>query len=160
MPTSPFDLPTPPGRSRESTLRLRADGRFEHEGELVAHQGMQHAFERWVSIHPGNGRFVLANAQDWAYLRVDDTPLFVESILAGAPLPTATLSNGETLLLGALYQRDDGAILVRAHLGHTEVWAKFSRHAMFQLGEMAELEGNALRFFNGQCPLVPFVATS
>ena len=47
-----FRRPPPPGQSRESSIRLDADGRFWHAGELVRHPGMQAAFATWIRRHP------------------------------------------------------------------------------------------------------------
>jgi uncharacterized protein len=75
-----FRRPPPPGRSRESTIRLDANGRFWHEGFPVEHAGVARAFAQWLARHPDNGRYVLANGYDWTYLTVEGAPLFVERL--------------------------------------------------------------------------------
>ena len=71
-----FRLPPPPGRSRESTIVLDAEGRFFHEGAPVTHRGMARAFASWVARHPDDGRYILSNGYDWSYFRVEDAPRF------------------------------------------------------------------------------------
>lgn len=75
-----FRLPPPEGRSRESGIRLDAEGRFWHRGELVAHPKMVRAFASWIATHPDDGRFILTNGYDWSYFEVEDVPLFVEAL--------------------------------------------------------------------------------
>jgi uncharacterized protein len=88
-----FDLPPPPGRSRESQIVLDADGRFWDHGELVTHRGMMDAFATWIRRHPRDGRYVLCNGYDWTYFHVEDAPFFVRG-LGGTPAqPTLMLSD-------------------------------------------------------------------
>lgn len=75
-----FRRPPPPGQSRESSIRLDAEGRFWHAGELVRHPGMQAAFATWIRRHPDDGRYVLCNGYDWTYFSVDDVPHFVRAV--------------------------------------------------------------------------------
>ena len=88
-----FDLPPPPGRSRESGIVLDAEGRFWDHGELVTHRGMQDAFATWIRRHPRDGRFILCNGYDWTYFRVDDVPYFVRGIGGSDAEPTLLLSD-------------------------------------------------------------------
>ena len=75
-----FRFPAPEGRSRESTLRLDATGRFWHDGERVEHAGLSAALHSWVSRHPDDGRYILTNGYDWTYFTVDDAPFFVRAV--------------------------------------------------------------------------------
>lgn len=88
-----FDLPPPPGRSRESGIVLDGEGRFWDHGELVSHRGMQDAFATWIRRHPRDGRFILCNGYDWTYFRVDDVPYFVRAVGGSASEPTLVLSD-------------------------------------------------------------------
>lgn len=88
-----FDLPPPPGRSRESEIVLDADGQFWDHGERVTHRGMQDAFATWIRRHPRDGRFILCNGYDWTYFRVEDVPYFVRGIGGSADEPTLVLSD-------------------------------------------------------------------
>ncbi|HEX3776068.1 MAG TPA: hypothetical protein VHV51_16465 [Polyangiaceae bacterium] len=108
-----FRFPAPEGRSRESTIVLDREGRFEHDGVVVEHPGMARAFASWIDLHPDDGRFILNNGYDWTYFTVEDVPYFVLGVReqAGAlmlalsdgsesPLEPSTLSVGAR---GALY---------------------------------------------------------
>lgn len=88
-----FELPPPPGRSRESGIVLDAEGRFWDHGELVTHRGMQDAFATWIRRHPRDGRFILCNGYDWTYFRVEDVPFFVRGVGGSADAPTLRLSD-------------------------------------------------------------------
>lgn len=83
-----FRLPPPEGRSRESTIVLRNDGRFFHDGEPVAHPGMHRAFASWLTRHPDDGRYILSNGYDWTYLTVEGPARFVQEVrnVEGRPL--------------------------------------------------------------------------
>src|SRR5690606_13637499 len=87
-----FLRPPPPGRSRESTLRLDREGRFWHDGRRVEHPGMARSFAAWMDRHPVDGRFILNNGYDWTYLEVEDAPCHVRTLYgrpASAPAPSA-----------------------------------------------------------------------
>lgn len=76
-----FRFPAPPGRSRESSIRLDAQGRFWHDGALVEHLGMARAFARWITRHPDDGRYILSNGYDWTYFEVEGAPFFVLGVI-------------------------------------------------------------------------------
>ena len=93
-----FLRPPPPGRSRESTLRLDREGRFWHDGRLVEHPGMARSFAAWMDRHPVDGRFILNNGYDWTYLEVEDAPCHVRTLHgrpASAPAPSAPAPSGD-----------------------------------------------------------------
>ncbi len=89
-----FRFPPPPGRSRESTIRLDEDGRFWHDGELVKHPGMARAFASWIARHPDDGRYILTNGFDWTYFKVEDVPFFVRSLRIEGDRAMVQLSDG------------------------------------------------------------------
>ena len=89
-----FRLPPPPGRSRESSIRLDAEGRFFHDKEAFQHPGMARAFATWIARHPDDGRYILNNGYDWSYFEVEDVPFFVERVLPSAAGPVLVLSDG------------------------------------------------------------------
>jgi hypothetical protein len=80
-----FRFPAPEGRSRESTLRLDAEGRFLHDNAPVEHPKLAAALHTWIARHPDDGRFILTNGYDWTYFTVDDVPFFVRSVKAENP---------------------------------------------------------------------------
>jgi hypothetical protein len=97
-----FRLPAPDGRSRESTLRLDARGRFWHEGRLVSAGAppdspatrLEAALHRWIDRHPDDGRFILQNGYDWTYFTVEDAPFFVRALRVEDDRVILVLSDG------------------------------------------------------------------
>ncbi len=128
-----FRLPPPPGRSRESTIRLDAQGRFFHDNEAVTHPGMALAFATWIGRHPDDGRYILNNGWDWSYFTVEDVPFFVEHVRAEGGAPLLVLSDGtEEPLDGSSVRAGEGAALeLRVKRG--EFAARFRRAAQLEL---------------------------
>jgi uncharacterized protein len=132
-----FRFPAPEGRSRESTLRLDAAGRFWHDGDRVEHTGLAAAFHSWISRHPDDGRYILTNGYDWTYFTVDDAPFFVRSVRIEPERVVLLLSDGteepwspESTRIGpdsALYAR------VKAGARGGPFEAKFTPHAQASL---------------------------
>jgi hypothetical protein len=132
-----FRFPAPEGRSRESTIRLDAEGRFWHEGNLVEHAKLAEAMHGWVSRHPDDGRYILTNGYDWTYFTVEDAPYFVRSLQVTPESVLLALSDGTeeawdpgTSRIGpndALYAK----VKVGGERGAFE--AKFTRFAQAQL---------------------------
>ncbi|HEX5097966.1 MAG TPA: hypothetical protein VFV94_00630 [Polyangiaceae bacterium] len=89
-----FRLPPPPGRSRESTIRLDARGQFLHDGNPVEHAAMARAFASWIARHPDDGRYVLTNGYDWTYFEVEDAPFFVDAVKSIEDRPWLVLFDG------------------------------------------------------------------
>jgi hypothetical protein len=132
-----FRFPAPEGRSRESTLRLDARGRFWHDGAPVDHPRLAGALHAWMSRHPDDGRYILTNGYDWTYVTVDDAPFFVRAIRLDAGRIVLDLSDGssepwepETSRVGP-----DGALYARVKSGARggPYEAKFTPHAQASL---------------------------
>lgn len=94
-----FRLPPPAGRSRESSIVLKRDGRFFHEGAPVTHPGMRQAFASWLTRHPDDGRHILSNGYDWTYLTVEGASRFVQAVQPAAAGPLVVMLDGERLQL-------------------------------------------------------------
>jgi hypothetical protein len=141
-----FRFPAPEGRSRESTIRLDAEGRFWHEGNLVEHPKLAQAMHGWVSRHPDDGRYILTNGYDWTYFTVEDAPFFVRAVRVTPEAVTLQLSDGTeepwdptTSRVGAndaIYAR------VKRSAERGAFDAKFTRFAQAQL-EPVLVEGGA-----------------
>jgi hypothetical protein len=140
-----FRFPPPEGRSRESTLRLDAEGRFLHDGAPVDHPKLAAALHTWIARHPDNGRYILTNGYDWTYFTVDDVPFFVRSIKAvdgdvilvlsdatEEPLDPATVRVGP---------RGDLYLQVKRDAKGGPFDAKMTRFAQMQLAEFLSEEG-------------------
>jgi hypothetical protein len=134
-----FRFPAPEGRSRESTLRLDAEGQFLHDDVPVEHAKLAAALHTWIARHPDDGRFILTNGYDWTYFKVDDVPYFVRSIRAEGTAEDAilVLSDGTeepldpgTLRLGP---RGDLYLTVKREAKGGPFDAKMTRFAQTQL---------------------------
>ncbi len=137
-----FLEPPPPGRSRESLIRLNGAGRFLHDGEPVEHEGVARAMHTWIARHPIDGRFVLVNGYDWTYFTVDDVPFFVETVNGASEAPELGLSDGsvEAWQADDLYEGDDSALYtwVKHAKAGGPFLAKFSPSAQLGLERFLE----------------------
>ncbi|MEO8800339.1 MAG: hypothetical protein ABI551_20775 [Polyangiaceae bacterium] len=141
-----FRFPAPEGRSRESTIRLDAEGHFFHEGERVEHSKLAASMHTWISRHPDDGRFILTNGYDWTYFTVEDAPFVVRSIDVTDDDVVLLLSDGteetwapemtRVAASGALYtkvKRGKEVGVAGSKMVPAEFEAKFSRHAQLAL---------------------------
>lgn len=125
-----FRFAPPPGTSRESTIVLDREGRFFHDGQRVDHPALQKALRSWIALHPDDGRPILTNGYDWCYFRAEDTPMFVDAVVANEDgTGTLRLFDGseEPLNPEALSVGEDGVVCARVRGGTME--ARFLRHA-------------------------------
>jgi len=132
-----FRFPAPEGRSRESTIRLDAQGRFWHEGAVVEHAGLAAALGTWIGRHPDDGRYILTNGYDWTYFTVDDAPFFVRALRAEPDRIVLSLSDGTEEPWDPEQTRvgDDGALyaIVKRSERGGPYEAKFTTHAQSSL---------------------------
>lgn len=132
-----YRLPAPPGRSRESTIVLKRDGRFYHDGAIVEHPGLERAMHAWIGRHPDDGRFILDNGYDWTYFTVEDAPYFVVAVRDDAESPVLVLSDGheEAWIDQPAILEGDSALYVDVKAGQSggPYRARFSRHAQTAL---------------------------
>jgi len=142
------------GRSRETTIRRDAQGRWFHDEQPLEHPSLTRAFDRWVE-QAEDGRYCLKNDINWAYITLEGAPYFVRSLrLEPDGRVLVQLSNDaqeplrpETLRLG-----HDGALY--CDVGAQRLPARFDRHAALQLepllgederGVYVELQGARVR---------------
>lgn len=128
-----FRFAPPPGTSRESTIRLDAEGRFWHDGARVDHPALEAALHSWIARHPDDGRYILTNGYDWTYFRVDDAPYVVRSLRIEPDRIDLVLSDEtiEPLDPGTLRVGPADALYTKVKHGAFD--AKLSRHAQAQL---------------------------
>jgi hypothetical protein len=133
-----FRFPAPEGRSRESTIRLDADGKFTHDGEPVVHPGLAQAMHTWIRRHPDDGRYILSNGYDWTYFTVADAPYTVRALREDAGRIILALSDAteEAWVPAESRVGADGALYARVKrggAGSAPFEAKFTRHAQAAL---------------------------
>jgi hypothetical protein len=138
-----FRFPAPEGRSRESTIRLDAEGRFFHDGERVEHPGLEAAMHTWISRHPDDGRYILTNGYDWTYFTVEDVPYFVRGVRIEPDAVVLRLSDGSEEQWNAHETRVSGdriVTLVKRAARGGPFEARFDRHAQIALGPVLDEE--------------------
>jgi len=135
-----FRFPAPEGRSRESTIRLDARGRFWHDGKPVEHAGLSAGLHAWISRHPDDGRYVLTNGYDWTYFVVEDAPYFVRALRIEPNDVVLLLTDGTEAIWDPERTRigSDGALYATVKPGAPggPYEAKFSPHAQASLGPL------------------------
>lgn len=157
-----FRFPAPEGRSRESTIRLDAEGRFWHEGAQVEHPKLAAAMHSWIGRHPDDGRYILTNGYDWTYFQVDDAPYTVRAVRHDTDGVHLILSDeseepwepesSRISASGAIYTT------VKREKKGGPFEARFSRHAQASLGPaLIEHEGRPAVRIGGK---TRFVGTS
>ncbi len=142
-----YRLPPPEGRSRESTIVLRRDGRFWHDGAPVEHAGLAEAWHAWIARHPDDGRIILTNGWDWTYITVEDTPLSVRAVEHEGDGVWLRLSTGARAPLdpGTLIEDDDGSLVTTVTHAGGAFDARFTRHAQAELAPaLVERDGAIL----------------
>lgn len=144
-----YRWPAPEGRSRESTIRLDARGRFWHDGALVEHAGLGAALHSWIGRHPDDGRYILSNGYDWTYFTVEDAPFRVDGVRFDGDLILLRLSDGseELIAVETMHAGPDDALYVQvkgsAPGGPFE--AKLTPHAQASLAPaLVEMEGGGV----------------
>ena len=135
-----FRFPAPEGRSRESEIRLDAEGHFHDHGEQVEHARLEQAMHTWIGRHPDDGRYILTNGYDWTYFKVDDAPYFVRAVRMEKDRVALVLSDGteERLVPADTGARPGGAAdalytPVKRDAKGGPFEAKFTRHAQTSL---------------------------
>ena len=139
----------PPGTSRESTIRLDAEGKFWHDGERVDHPALENALHSWIAVHPDDGRFILTNGYDWTYFKVDDAPYVVLSlrVTPGEVMLLLSDDSEERLAPETLRVGKGDALYAKVKGGKFE--ARFSRHAQTALAPILHEAEGALRLTVG-----------
>lgn len=123
--------------TRESTIRRNAEGRWFHDGEPVDQEAIERAFDRWIDLAE-DGRFILKNSVNWAYVEIEGAPLFVRAIQFFEDRAVVSLSDDteEELAVSTLRQDAAGALYCDARGGRMA--AKFSRGAQASLAAVVE----------------------
>jgi hypothetical protein len=110
---SPIDPARLDELRRSFRLTLDARGQFSYEGDPLTHPGVVALFRAGLDVSE-TGEPILAVGEQWAYLRVEDTPLRVRHVAlepAADGLSIAldvTLDDGRRLRVPAATLRDEG----------------------------------------------------
>lgn len=128
-------------RFRHSGISLDREGRFWHEGEEIAHEGMRRTFHRWVD-RLDDGRYVLRlDDKRYVYLEVEDLPVVIKSLRWDGDRAFVKLPDEreEELDYAALRLRADGSAVTAVKQGR--LGARLSPGAWSVLAERIESEG-------------------
>lgn len=128
-----------PGRSRETAIRRDRFGRW-YDGEVrITHPRLVDSFDAWIDRAP-DGRFCLSNEINWAYVAIEGAPYRVRAITVGDSI-TLELSGGrrEPLDPATLRLGEDDSLWCDVRQGR--VPARFDNHALLQLGDLLEEDG-------------------
>jgi len=122
----------PEGLSRETTIRRTEEGVWFHDGEPVEHPGVKKAFDTWVD-RAEDGRYILKNEVNWAYVEIEGAPVFVVGARAHGEQIDLQLSDrrAEVLDFDSLRQDREGFLFCTVRDG--KLTAKFTRDALFDL---------------------------
>lgn len=118
--------------TRETTIRRDAFGRWFDGGEPIDNRAIERAFDRWIDV-ADDGRYILKNAINWAYVEIEGAPIFATSVRLDGDRVRLSLSDDteEDLAIDTLRQDRDGALYCNVRAG--KLTAKFSRNAQMQL---------------------------
>jgi hypothetical protein len=128
----------------DSRIALDRNGTWHHEGVPVTHERLERALHSWVDRDDETGKYVLRAGEQWCFIEVEDTPLFVRGVvLTGEPddiAVTLRLSDGreEELDYSTLRQTPDNVLYCDARQGRMP--ARFDRVAYYRLAEHVELD--------------------
>ncbi len=128
----------PPFRfTRESRIRIDADGHVWHEGERVEHPRLERALLSWVDFDDEARRYVLRNSLDWCWIAVELAPLVVRAVRFTDDRVEVSLSDDarEFLRLDTVRVAPDGEVW--AYVRGGALLARFDRSAAFTLLDRA-----------------------
>lgn len=135
----------PMGFTRESRIRIDAEGSVWHEGERVENPRLAEALAGWIQWEPTAQRWILKNSMDWCYVTVDDTPMAVRSArVRDDGAVWVQRSDGETETLPAARLRIDPEGAVFGYVREGALLARFRRAAAFAVLDAVEASGDAL----------------
>jgi uncharacterized protein len=132
-------------RVRRSGIKVDRQGRFWHEGAEVTHLGLKQALFRWLDrLPPPEDRYVLRlDAQRFAYLEVEDTPLVATSLRWSAEQALLGLQDGSEEPLDPGTVSVDAAGIVRCRVRGGRIEVRLETAAAAVLAE--RIEGGVLR---------------
>ncbi|MES1205168.1 MAG: hypothetical protein ABUS79_04450 [Pseudomonadota bacterium] len=125
-------------RLRRSGIRIDRDGEFQHEGAPVVHEGLRRALFRWLDRLP-DGRVVLRlDANRFAYVDVDDTPLVARAARIDGETVWLALSDGAEEALDPSTLTIDGGGVMRCLVRGGRLEARIATSAASVLAELID----------------------
>jgi uncharacterized protein len=121
------------GRSRETTIRRDALGRWFSDDEPLDHPNLCRAFDKWLDLAE-DGRYCLRNDINWAYVSIEGPALFVRTVRVepdGSLRLLLSDESEESLDISSLRQGADSPLYCDVRAGR--LVAGFDSHAMQQL---------------------------
>lgn len=121
--------------TRESTIRRDAEGRWFHDGEPIATEAIERAFDRWIDV-ADDGRYVLKNSVNWAYVEIEGAPILVHALAIEPARTLLTLSDGTEEELDARTLRQDERGVLYCDVRNGKLTASFTRAVQHQLAPL------------------------
>lgn len=132
--------------TRESTIRIDAEGHVWHDGERIENPRLAQGLAGWIDWDGDAQRWILKNAVHWCFVTLEGTPMTVWTarVLDDEPAVRVTRSDGQEETVSLELLRIDRAGAVYAYVREGTLLARFSRSAAFAVLEGVELVGDAL----------------
>jgi hypothetical protein len=140
-------------RVRNSGIRIDREGQLWHQGHTIDHAGLRAALFRWLDRNP-DGRYVFRlDAQRFANVEVEDTPLVARAARWEGDRVLVALSDGseERLDPGSLTVDAQGVLRCLVRGGQLE--ARLSTSAAAVVAE--RIEGDRLKIEGGSVTIPP-----
>ncbi len=130
------------GLTRETKIRRDRHGQWFDDDVAIEHDNLARSFDGWIDRAP-DGRFCLSNNINWAFVAIAGAPYVVRSIAIADPI-TLHLSGDrhEPLDPGSLRLDPHDAMWCDVREGR--VPARFSSHALHQLGDLLDEDSEGL----------------
>jgi hypothetical protein len=140
-------------RVRNSGIRIDREGQLWHQGHTIDHAGLRAALFRWLDRNP-DGQYVFRlDAQRFANVEVEDTPLVARSARwVGDGLEVALSDGSEERLEPETLTVDDVGVL-RCQVRGGRLEARLSTSAAAVVAE--RIEGERLRIEGASVAIPP-----
>jgi hypothetical protein len=146
-------------RLRRSGIRVDREGRFIHEGGEVTHEGFKRALYRWLDRLPDGRHILRLDADRYAYLDVDDTPLVARAArVDGGGQVWLALSDGAEEPLDPRTLTVDGGGTLRALVRGGRLEARLASSAVAAISDLLTETPDGRAAFRARDGLVPIRA--
>jgi hypothetical protein len=125
-------------RLRRSGIRIDREGAFQHEGEPVRHEGLRQALFRWLDRLPDGRTILRLDADRFAYVDVEDTPLVARSARLDGDHVNLGLSDGAEEILDPTTLDFDASGVMRCRVRGGRLEARLSSSAAVVVADLIE----------------------